>query len=200
MQPVSPFSDNFSDKGHPAPYAVNMNDEEVTCASVPQKCSICSHPDRLEIDRAIIAGTPLRDISGRFGPSKTAIGRHRPHIANEIAATAESQGLARAGTLLDDIHAGRARAERLYQAAVSILENALQENERQNALAAIKSAAVALREARSFMALTAEVTGEIKQNPTNQIMIVMPAGVPGRNPLEYEGIVDIALPRRSTGQ
>ncbi|MFL6448521.1 MAG: hypothetical protein ACJ746_12645 [Bryobacteraceae bacterium] len=163
---------------------------------MPQKCSICNHPDRLEIDRAVIAGTPLRDIAGQFGPSKTAIARHRPHISNAIAATVEAQDLARSGTLLEDIHAGRARAEKLYQAAVNILENALRENAPQNALAAIKSAAVALREARSFMALNAEVTGEIKQNPTNQIMIVMPAGVPGRNPLDYEGIVDIALPVR----
>src|SRR5689334_20868921 len=111
---------------------------------MPQKCGICHHPDRLEIEREMIRGTSLRDISGRFGPSKTAIARHRAHIANAIAATVEAQDLARSGTLLEDIHAGRARAEKLYQAAVNILENALQHSDPQNALGAIKSAAVAL--------------------------------------------------------
>jgi replicative superfamily II helicase len=164
---------------------------------VPQKCSICSHPDRLEIEREMVSGTgSLRDIAGRFKTSKTALSRHRAHISECISATVEAQALARSGTLLEDVHAGRARAEKLYQAAVSILENALQESDAQNALGAIRSAALALREARSFMALTAEVTGEIKQNPANQIMVVMPATAPGRSPLEFPGIIDLAMPRR----
>src|SRR5438874_1354659 len=110
---------------------------------MPQKCGICNHPDRLAIERELIRGTSLRTISGQFGPSKTAIARHRPHIASEIAASIKSQGLARSGTLLEDIHVGRARAEKLYQAAVNIPEKALREGDPQNALGAIKSAAVA---------------------------------------------------------
>ena len=40
-------------------------------------CSVCQHPRRGEIDKALVSGTPYRDISGRFDVSKSAVERHR---------------------------------------------------------------------------------------------------------------------------
>ena len=80
---------------------------------MPRTCTICSHAQRLEIERAIVAGTSLRTISGQFGPSKTAVLRHRSHVADTIARSTEARELVRTGTLLDDVRAGERRAERL---------------------------------------------------------------------------------------
>lgn len=49
------------------------------------RCSICIHPNRAEIDKALIAGESFRTIAGRFGTSRTSLGRHRDaHLAQQI--------------------------------------------------------------------------------------------------------------------
>jgi hypothetical protein len=45
-------------------------------------CSICSHPQRRQIDRAIAHGE--RNIAQRFAISRAAISRHRRHITGMI--------------------------------------------------------------------------------------------------------------------
>lgn len=48
-------------------------------------CSICTHPQRSEIEALLIEGVSIRDIAGRFGTSKTAVHRHlREHMKAEI--------------------------------------------------------------------------------------------------------------------
>jgi hypothetical protein len=45
---------------------------------MPPRCSVCSHPDRAEIDGALARGTgSLRDIAGRFRLSRSALHRHK---------------------------------------------------------------------------------------------------------------------------
>ena len=43
----------------------------------PKSCVICEHPQRTAIDRAIMAGDPLRDIATMFKTSKDAVHRHK---------------------------------------------------------------------------------------------------------------------------
>ncbi len=66
---------------------------------MPMTCTVCVHPNRVQIERAIIAGTPLRTIAGQFGPSKTSLMRHRPHVAEPIARSTEACSMVRANTL-----------------------------------------------------------------------------------------------------
>jgi len=40
-------------------------------------CTICGHRLRESIEAALVRGTSLRDIAGRFGTSKSAIERHQ---------------------------------------------------------------------------------------------------------------------------
>jgi hypothetical protein len=51
------------------------------CAAIwlemPRVCSVCSHAERVAIDQERIGGPPCRDISGRFGLSKSAVERIR---------------------------------------------------------------------------------------------------------------------------
>jgi hypothetical protein len=43
----------------------------------PNSCTICEHPQRTAIDRAIVAGDSLRDIATCFKTSKDAVSRHK---------------------------------------------------------------------------------------------------------------------------
>lgn len=50
------------------------------------QCSICLHPQRKEINKALVAGGTCRALASRFGVSKSALDRHGMHIAKELAA------------------------------------------------------------------------------------------------------------------
>jgi hypothetical protein len=44
---------------------------------MPQTCTICRHPERLDIEADLRASTPYRDIARRHDVSKDALSRHR---------------------------------------------------------------------------------------------------------------------------
>ena len=52
-------------------------------------CSICAHPARKAIDKALASGESLRDIAGRTGTTKSALDRHGPHVSAAIVAVIE---------------------------------------------------------------------------------------------------------------
>ncbi len=128
-------------------------------------CSICTHPARSEIDRALVDGSAsMREIARRYRVGADSLRRHRKHIAatiaeaeqarreaaakvaEEIVQEAAEQGRARtldAGELL-------ARLERLANEAEELFKRA--RNGR------VSEAALALREARvALMTLTQAV-------------------------------------------
>jgi hypothetical protein len=47
-------------------------------------CSICLHADVTRIDAWLKSGKPYREIAGRFSVSKSALARHRPHLAQAV--------------------------------------------------------------------------------------------------------------------
>lgn len=82
-------------------------------------CTVCTHPKRDEIDAALIAQEPIRDIAGRTGTTKSALDRHRQHIAAGLVKAKEAKEEARADSLLDavrrladDAHRIRRKAEK----------------------------------------------------------------------------------------
>ena len=55
---------------------------------MPRPCSVCTHPQHAEIDKALIGGESYRDVAGRFGVPKSSLGRHKSeHLHREVAAT-----------------------------------------------------------------------------------------------------------------
>ena len=148
---------------------------------MPRTCTVCNHPDRESIDRALVIDkTPLRDIARQWRVSKDSVARHRDHIPRALVKAEEAQEVAKADTLLDEMQQARSRAERLYQAAEKILERAVEGNDGKLALQAIKSAVDILREARGLLELKGQVTGELGQQAevAGQCVIVMPERVP----------------------
>jgi hypothetical protein len=145
---------------------------------MPQVCTICRHPRRVEIEQALLNRTALRTISDHFGPSKTALLRHREHIASTLAPQTQAREAARTRTLLQDIRASEGRADRLYAHAENILTAALQDQDRRSALQAIRAAVDVMAEARSLMQVRGELTGELQREANLsglQIQIVCPS-------------------------
>jgi len=92
-------------------------------------CSICSHQQRPEIDRALLEGIPLRDIAERWGVSKTAAHRHKGHVAGVLRA----QQALTVERLLSDL-------ADLQQRALRLLTKAERTDDLRGALAATREA------------------------------------------------------------
>ncbi|GEM_PF-1983857 len=94
-------------------------------------CSTCADARRPEIDAALVSGSSLRDIAGRFGTSKSALSRHRPHVG-----TALVRASARKGERLDE--SLLQKVERLEADARRLGERAEAEGDLRCALAAVR--------------------------------------------------------------
>ena len=73
----------------------------------------------------------------------------------------EAREVARADSLLDDVRTAVGRAERLYGVAEDILEEARGAKDRKTALNAIRAAVDVIPEARQYVELRGELTGEL---------------------------------------
>jgi len=72
-----------------------------------RKCTICEHPKRNEIDKAIVRdGSILRTIAHQFDLSESALKRHvkSGHIAEKIQKAAHAHEAADADDLLEEVH------------------------------------------------------------------------------------------------
>ena len=83
-----------------------------------RSCSICTHPERDAIDRALVAATPKRRIAAECGINKASVRRHAAaHLPGALVKASVIQEVARADDLL-----GLAR--RLQHEALDVLEHA----------------------------------------------------------------------------
>lgn len=88
---------------------------------MPRRCTICSHPDRLTLERRLVAGEAMAKIAREARPTVTAraIRHHRDeHLADHLAAGHADELLAGADELLADL-------DLLRRATMSILAGAL---------------------------------------------------------------------------
>ena len=124
--------------------------------SVGRKCSVCNHPDRNEIDKALVTrSTSYRNISERFGVSVGALSRHKtnhlPRLVQAAEACEEAQAVTSGAALIDEL-------DRLLERALAILEAAEGSGQLRVALQAI-------REARETIKICADlaVTAELEE-------------------------------------
>jgi hypothetical protein len=78
-------------------------------------CTICSHERRAAIDAALVDGTPLRAISGRFGTTKSAVDRHRKHLAPALTKAKQAEEVAEATSLLSRVEKLMSRVEAIAE-------------------------------------------------------------------------------------
>jgi hypothetical protein len=125
---------------------------------------------------------PYRRIAAQWGgTSEASLRRHKAdHLAKTLVAGHEAREVARADSLLDDVRTGEGRAERLYAAAEAILERALEAKDLKTALNAVRTAVDVMGEARGYMQLRAELTGELSaaDSAANVPLVVKVLSVP----------------------
>ncbi len=125
---------------------------------MPRTCTISAHPERDAIDAAIIAGTSLRDIAGRFTVSKSALARYR---SDRLPATLIQAKEAEDVTHADDL---LAQVRDLQSRALTILDTAETAGDLKTALAAI-------REARGCIELFGRLAGELNDGATVNVIL-----------------------------
>jgi hypothetical protein len=129
---------------------------------MPRICTICKHRNREPIERALLAHESYRNIAARFGTSASALVRHRrEHLLSGLVKAREAEVAARADSLLGDVRNAEGRADRLYSAAEGILNRALGSSDLKTALVAIRTATAVMGEARQYLELKGELSGEL---------------------------------------
>jgi hypothetical protein len=72
---------------------------------VSRHCSVCDHPERDDIDRALaLEAGAIRDVAGRFALARSSVFRHAvAHIPATLAQAVEIEQVCRAERLLLDL-------------------------------------------------------------------------------------------------
>ena len=124
---------------------------------MPQKCKVCRHKDRVDIDAAVVANVPLRDIALRFGGfTHGSLQRHIGNCMGDALNRAVEAELIEWGASTDErIKAVLAEAQTNLQMA------------RANDDAAGANGAVGL--ILKTLALSAKLRGELKEGPAVSI-------------------------------
>jgi hypothetical protein len=125
---------------------------------MPRACSICEHPQRGAIDRALVGETSNLSVSSLFGVSESAVRRHKAnHLPAKLVMAEKAAEVAQADDLLEQVRDLQVRT-------LAILEAAEHTQQHRTALSAI-------REARSNLELLAKLLGELDERPQVNILI-----------------------------
>ncbi len=125
---------------------------------MPRVCSICTHSQRSEIERALVSGEAYRHIASRFDTSTAALQRHKAdHLPGHVAKAQEAAQVADADDLLQQLKALRNRAIRILQKAETAGD--------------YRTALAGIREARGCIETLLEVEGELDRRGVTNIIV-----------------------------
>lgn len=125
---------------------------------MPRRCTICEHPKRDEINKALIETQNIAEIAKRYGVSYDSLFRHRQgHIPEALAKAQEAREVAQASSLLDQVC-------ELRDKALGILAKAEQAGDLRTALQGIK-------EARGCLELLGKLQGELQERQIINILV-----------------------------
>ncbi len=123
---------------------------------MPRVCTICSHPERAEIDAAAIAGTSNRVIARQFHVGHDAVLRHKSeHLLPELVKAKQAEEVSRATDLLE-------MATERDAKALDLLAKA-------EAASDLKTAGQMLRISLVSLELLARLRGELNEQQTTTI-------------------------------
>lgn len=125
---------------------------------MPRLCTVCGHPQRPAIDRALATGEASnRRIAAQYGVSEQAVRRHRDdHIADALAKAEQADTIA-ADDLLSQVVMMQAKTLRILESA--------------EAAGTMNVALGAIREARGNIELLAKLTNQLNDRPVLNILI-----------------------------
>jgi len=126
---------------------------------MPRTCTICRHKHRAEIEKAVVAGTPLRAIGIRWGASRPAIARHTATCVNDtISEAVADRETGHTERLIDQVRSLQTRTVALIDQVEGVLRAAKRAPAK---LSAVNVAARVIREIRGNMELLGRLTGEL---------------------------------------
>lgn len=78
-------------------------------------CSICNHPKRLEIDRALVAGKSYQMLANEYGVDWQALRRHKQdHLSRQLSKAYQMQEAAESMDLLTRIEDILSKAQKIF--------------------------------------------------------------------------------------
>jgi hypothetical protein len=81
------------------------------------RCTVCNHPSRAEIDRALINGVPLRTLAATHSLSSSALFRHTRHIREQLVVEQRQAEQSQVSQFLENLELLEFRLNRLYHKA-----------------------------------------------------------------------------------
>ena len=142
---------------------------------MPRTCTVCTHPERAAIDKALVDGQPYRSIAQHFAASPDAVLRHKEshlrdllaqvkqrHAAHEatLGAAVQEQEAAKVEQAIDIVKQLKA----INAASVSILHEARQAG---NAETALKAVDRVLKQ----IEFQARLLGELDERPQVNVLL-----------------------------
>ena len=119
---------------------------------MPRSCSVCEHPEREAIDKALVAGEANTRLSSVFAVSEQALRRHKDkHLPAKLVMAQAAEEVAQADDLLGQVRDLQARTLAILEAAESTSQH--------------RTALGAIREARFNLELLAKLLGELDERP-----------------------------------
>jgi hypothetical protein len=86
----------------------------------PVRCSVCSHPSHLEINRSLVAGATYRSLAAQFGLSPSALCRHARHLARQRQIQLRREDLEHQNVVIDKLDLLDHRLDRLFNSALDL--------------------------------------------------------------------------------
>lgn len=121
-------------------------------------CTICAHPKRQEIDKALVCNESLRSIACRTGTSHTSLARHRNKcLSTYVQKAKEIETIDRAAELVDDL-------KKITEVTRGLLAQAVQNRD-------IRTALSAIARLEKQLALRGQLLGELNGNNSGPVRI-----------------------------
>jgi hypothetical protein len=125
---------------------------------MPRSCTVCEHPDREAIDRALVGGASNRSAASLYDVSEAAVRRHKGnHLPAKLVMAQAAEEVAQADDLIEQVRD-------LQRRALDILDKAEEAGELRTALGAI-------REARGNLELLAKLLGDLDERPVVNLTV-----------------------------
>ena len=84
---------------------------------MPRKCSVCTHKARKDIDKMLVAEVTYRTITYMFSITRQTLIRHKKnHIPAFLLKSKETEEIAQAETLMDELRSYQKRVKLLFDA------------------------------------------------------------------------------------
>ena len=117
---------------------------------MPRRCLACSSAERGAIDKALVAGEPLRNIAKRVSISPAGLLRHKSHVSQAIVEASERREEQLGDNLLDEMR-------RVQRKAWELLAKTESEGDHRASIVALREVRVCL-ESLGTMLAEAEAT------------------------------------------